>query len=337
MTPYATHQQPQAAQDTQAESAAPAAQPPPDQGGEPTFKPLASLVRGDVLDEWCKGATTALNIVVCSDGDLRALAIERLRAFEETRTRLSAGQQKTLAADQNGWAMSYPQSCGLSSAIMPSLPLAPSVKDCLAEAGRSRLAYLRQYGTAPQNNASATPTAGAAGNQAPIPAAPSNTAQLAAGMANPAGPLTSAGAGTTSTSQSGPPTLPPGKPAEKAPQSAAPQPAAPASQASPAVATPPAHEAPAAEPPPGPATSPPTPPYPSTAPKGKVTDLLVAPARSPLSGIFGVVRIGAILVALLAIAVWLCAALPRLRARRPADDAADRAALSAPPFEEPAP
>lgn len=142
--------------------------PAAEQAGLPTFTPPSSLRRGDLLDEWCKGPTTAINIAVCGDEQLRGLAIERLRAFDEARRRLGPDQQKALAADQNGWAMSYPQGCGLPSNTMPASPLAASVKECLAKAGRERLAYLRAYGTAGAGATSAGAT-GPTSQPAPQP------------------------------------------------------------------------------------------------------------------------------------------------------------------------
>jgi hypothetical protein len=122
------------------------ANPPVDPGDLPTFPAPSSFARGDQLDAWCKGKTMAINFAVCSDIELRGLAIERLRALNEARTRLSPHQQKVLLADQNGWALSYPQACGLRVAEPPALPLAPSIKECLADAGRKRLSYLSSYG-----------------------------------------------------------------------------------------------------------------------------------------------------------------------------------------------
>jgi hypothetical protein len=144
--------------------------PQPARGGEPTFTPTASLARGDALDEWCKGPTTAINMTVCGDDELRALAVERLQALSDANARLPADQRKVLAADQNGWAMSYPQGCGVSSQSAPSLPLASSMKECLAKAGLTRLAYLRTYGAA---NAGANPPTPAAGSGAAPPGAAS--------------------------------------------------------------------------------------------------------------------------------------------------------------------
>jgi hypothetical protein len=164
----------------EAQALPPAPKPPADPGGQPTFQAPPSLARGDQLDEWCKGKTTAINFAVCSDDELRKLALERLRAFNEANARLPPDQQKVLTADQNGWALSYPQGCGLNTAEPPALPLVSSVKECLADAGRKRLSYLRSFGLAaaietPPASAGATlnpanpDAAGPAQAQAPVP------------------------------------------------------------------------------------------------------------------------------------------------------------------------
>lgn len=133
--------------------------PVPSSGADQsTFPSPAAAPRGDGLDQWCQGSITALNMAICTDNDLRAEAVQRLHAFDDAKARLTPDQQKALAADQNGWAMSYAQSCGLQSNMPPVLPLAPSVKECLAHAGQQRLAYLRSYGTPTASNP-ATPTA----------------------------------------------------------------------------------------------------------------------------------------------------------------------------------
>jgi hypothetical protein len=140
-----------------APSAGPAPQPTADQGEKPNFSPQNFPARGDGLDEWCKRVTTALNVALCGDDELRALAIQRLQAFDEATARVSADQRKVLAADQNGWAMSYPQGCALASNVVPVLPLAPAMRECLAQAGRSRLAYLQAFGK-PAGSAAASAT-----------------------------------------------------------------------------------------------------------------------------------------------------------------------------------
>jgi hypothetical protein len=116
---------------------------PGEKPGAASFEPQAFAARGDVLDPWCKTATTAVNAANCGDTELRALAIERLRAFDQARSRLSWDQQKALAADQNRWATALPYTCDLESDEPPSLPLDPAVKECLVREGRSRLAFLQ--------------------------------------------------------------------------------------------------------------------------------------------------------------------------------------------------
>jgi hypothetical protein len=162
---------------------APAQESAAEQGEQPGFTPQSFPVRGDALDEWCKGATTALNIALCGDDQLRALAIQRLSAFAEASSRLTADQQKVLIADQNGWAMSYAQACGLSSNVRPSFPLAPSVRDCLAKAGQTRLAYLRAYGVAAAGSNSPSPETGSSAATpaaAPVQSPPSSQSTAAA-------------------------------------------------------------------------------------------------------------------------------------------------------------
>ena len=106
---------------------------------------LASSARADPFDDWCKTARLPSSIAICSDSDLRALAQERQHAFDDTNAKLSPDQQKALLADQNGWVKSYPLACGLARDVAPALPLAPAIKDCMAAAGRARIAYLRAY------------------------------------------------------------------------------------------------------------------------------------------------------------------------------------------------
>ena len=126
------------------------------------------------------------------------LAIERLRAFDQARSRLSWDQQKALAADQNRWGASLAETCDLDSDEPPSLPLDASAKDCLVREGRSRLAFLQAYGAAtagpnpaPTTTVAIRPAATATpATQPPQPqpasAAPRTTpSQLVAGAAPP--------------------------------------------------------------------------------------------------------------------------------------------------------
>ena len=158
-----------------ATTAAPMPQNPAEPGVQPPFKPMTFAARGDGLDEWCKEVTSGSIVAMCSDNELRALAVERLRAFNAASSRLPPDRQKILAADQNGWALSYPQRCSLPSNVLPSLPLAPEVRECMAKAGRSRLAYLQAYGLAEAATSSPLPAAGSAATAPapePAPSAP---------------------------------------------------------------------------------------------------------------------------------------------------------------------
>src|SRR5271166_1143242 len=152
-------------------TAAPAmAQPAPPQA--PTATPYAPNMTtpkfpalGDSLDPWCVQVKLPSSIAICSDAELRALAVERQHAYDEAKSRLNPDQQKALLADQNGWVKTYSQACGVHPNAAPSLPLAGNIKSCMAQAGRARIAYLRAYGG----------VAGAAPAPAPAPSVPSNT------------------------------------------------------------------------------------------------------------------------------------------------------------------
>jgi hypothetical protein len=170
---------PRSSQKPQPSSTAPQTGAPQDSGAvpvqsraqndAPTFPSPDATPHGDGLDAWCSGEVSAINVAICGDNDLRVLAAQRLKAFNEASTRIPADQQKVLAADQNGWAMSSGPSCGVQPDIRPVLPLAPSVKDCLLRAGRSRLSYLQSYGTPAASQPQPAP------NQAGTPSTAANT------------------------------------------------------------------------------------------------------------------------------------------------------------------
>lgn len=115
-----------------------------------TTKPAGFAPLGDGLDDLCGTATSPRTIALCSDRDLRAITVERQRAFDEARARLNPDQQKALLTDQSGWVKSYANACGLAEDTPPALPLAPRIKSCMARAGLERIAYLQTYaGAAP--------------------------------------------------------------------------------------------------------------------------------------------------------------------------------------------
>jgi len=112
------------------------------------------------LDEWCAQVTLPASIAICSDPDLRVLAIERQRAFDEARARVGGSGYGVLLTDQKGWVASYVRNCGVASDAPPRLPLAPEIKDCMAQAGRTRIAYLKAYGLLTVAPASTAATSG---------------------------------------------------------------------------------------------------------------------------------------------------------------------------------
>jgi uncharacterized protein len=108
---------------------------------------LASPVWADDLDGWCAQVKLPSSIALCSDRELRALMVERQHAFEAARAKVGEERAPVLIADQNAWVASYPKACGLVPDTPPPIPLPPNVKDCMASAGRARIAYLKAYGT----------------------------------------------------------------------------------------------------------------------------------------------------------------------------------------------
>jgi uncharacterized protein/predicted aspartyl protease len=104
-------------------------------------------VAADAFSEWCAQATLPSSIAICSDAELRSLAIERQHVFDEARERVGEDRAPALLADQHAWVATYARACGISPDSPPRLPLAPQIKDCMARAGRTRIDYLRLYGT----------------------------------------------------------------------------------------------------------------------------------------------------------------------------------------------
>jgi hypothetical protein len=90
----------------------------------------------------CDHLRTPLDIALCSDPDLRALAQERGRLIDDLWPRLSGTQQARFRINQENWGHIYPKACGLYGP--PTLPLNQALHDCLYRAGRSRNAYLRR-------------------------------------------------------------------------------------------------------------------------------------------------------------------------------------------------
>jgi uncharacterized protein/membrane protein implicated in regulation of membrane protease activity len=143
------------------------------------FACFASSARADPLDDWCMTARLPSSVAICSDPELRAIAVERQHAFDEARSRLSPDGQKALLADQSSWVQSYARACGLAQDAPPSLPLAPQIRECMARAGEARIAYLRAYGSPPPAQGVQPPTSG------PTPPSPSKAGAIAPARIGP--------------------------------------------------------------------------------------------------------------------------------------------------------
>jgi hypothetical protein len=150
-----------------------------------------TTANADQLDAWCAQVKLPSSIALCSDPELRALAEERQRAFDEARGRIGKERANQLLDDQKGWVASYPRACGIAPNVPPPLPLAPEVRDCMVRAARARIAYLRSYvGPAPADE---TPSANT-GQVSPAGARTAGNSPLAPGtiIAPPPAPLAGA-------------------------------------------------------------------------------------------------------------------------------------------------
>lgn len=97
------------------------------------------------LDSWCLQAKQPSSTALCSDPELREMAIQRNHAFEAARARLSVDAYDALLSDQKGWVHSYSTACGISETIPPMLPLPAQTLECMKRAGRARVEYLWNY------------------------------------------------------------------------------------------------------------------------------------------------------------------------------------------------
>jgi hypothetical protein len=116
------------------------------------------------LDSWCLQAKQTSSIALCSDLELRELAIQRNRAFEAARARLSVDAYDALLRDQKGWVHSYSTACGIIETSPPILPLPSQTQECMKRAGRARIEYLWNY---------------VGGTTNPVPAKPADTLEPA--------------------------------------------------------------------------------------------------------------------------------------------------------------
>jgi len=85
----------------------------------------------------------------CSNAELRTLSVERIKAFRDARARLSPADRPTLDRSQQQWALTLAHGCGIAPDVVPTIPLAPEMRDCLARGSRGRIAYLRDYAQRP--------------------------------------------------------------------------------------------------------------------------------------------------------------------------------------------
>jgi uncharacterized protein YecT (DUF1311 family) len=97
------------------------------------------------LDDWCAQASQPSSIALCSDPELRELAIQRNHAFEAARVRLGKDAYDALLREQKTWVRSYSTACGISPTVAPPLPLSRETLDCMKQAGQARVDYLWTY------------------------------------------------------------------------------------------------------------------------------------------------------------------------------------------------
>lgn len=102
---------------------------------------------GDDMSEmaqWCTTeATSPSSIIICSDPELRRLAVIRNKIFADARGNLDPDDMQVLQDDQNRWIHEYTAACGASVNGPPiSLPVPQEVIECYKQAGRERIAAL---------------------------------------------------------------------------------------------------------------------------------------------------------------------------------------------------
>jgi uncharacterized protein/predicted aspartyl protease len=93
----------------------------------------------------CAGVTLPSSLVICSDPELMRLADQRHQAFNNALWGLAPEEYKRLMADQNVWVRSYSTACGVPPDRPAPTPVPPAVRECFANAGKARIAYLRAY------------------------------------------------------------------------------------------------------------------------------------------------------------------------------------------------
>jgi hypothetical protein len=109
------------------------------------------------LDGWCAQVTQPSSIALCSDPELRELAIQRNHAFEAARARLSTEAYSALLREHKSWIRAYSTTCGISETTPPALPLPAQTLLCLKRAGLARVEYLWSYVGGAPNSVPAKP------------------------------------------------------------------------------------------------------------------------------------------------------------------------------------
>lgn len=95
------------------------------------------------MADWCTKATAPSSIVICSDPELRRMAVIRNKIFADARANLLQEEMGELSTDQQQWIHEYTAACGASVNGPPvNLPIPQDIIDCYKQAGRERIAEL---------------------------------------------------------------------------------------------------------------------------------------------------------------------------------------------------
>jgi uncharacterized protein YecT (DUF1311 family) len=95
------------------------------------------------MADWCTKATAPSSVVICSDLELRRMAVIRNKIFADARASFTPDDMKDLSEDQNHWIHEYSADCGAAVNGPPvSLPVRQDTIDCFKQAGRERVAEL---------------------------------------------------------------------------------------------------------------------------------------------------------------------------------------------------
>jgi uncharacterized protein YecT (DUF1311 family) len=95
------------------------------------------------MADWCTKATAPSSVVICSDLELRRMAVIRNKIFAGAQASFTPDDMKDLSEDQNHWIHEYSADCGAAVNGPPvSLPVRQDIIDCFKQAGRERVAEL---------------------------------------------------------------------------------------------------------------------------------------------------------------------------------------------------